>query len=66
MKGLNTPRAVKQLPNGTTVVKTSAVKGMRQMRCPSCHNMAGPVKDHTGKDVIQCGACGRRFTAQRM
>jgi hypothetical protein len=66
MKGLHTPREVKRLPNGTTIVKTSSVKGHRQMRCPNCHTMAGPTRDHTGKEVIMCGGCGRRFTTTRM
>jgi hypothetical protein len=66
MKGLHTPRAVKQTPDGTIIVKSSAVRGMRQMRCPYCHNMAGPVRNHSGKPVIQCGSCGRQFTATRM
>jgi transcription elongation factor Elf1 len=45
----------------TTIVKSSSVKGPRQMRCPSCHGMAGPDKDPQGKEIYVCGTCGKRF-----
>lgn len=44
-----------------TVVKTSAVAGMRQLRCPKCQGMATPCRDHTGKEVHVCANCGTKF-----
>lgn len=45
-----------------TIVKTATVAGMRQMRCPKCHGMAGPAQDRSGKEIFVCGTCGARFS----
>lgn len=67
MRPVNQPRVVQQLPDGgPTIIKTSAVKGMRQLRCPKCHSMAGPVTDHQGNNVIQCSSCGMKYQTKRM
>jgi transcription elongation factor Elf1 len=47
-----------------TIVKSSAVHGPRQMRCPRCHGMAGPSQDPQGKEIFVCGTCGTRFGAK--
>lgn len=49
-----------------TVVKSSTVAGMRQLRCPKCQGMATPAKDHTGREVFACMACGTKFTSRRI
>lgn len=65
--GKASPKVVHRLPDsGVVVVKTSAVQGMRQMRCPRCQNMAGPVKTGNGKVVTRCATCGAEFGTQKI
>lgn len=51
---------------GVNVVKTSAVGGMRQLRCPRCHGMAVPTKDVKGNAVMKCGQCGTTFSSRQI
>ena len=66
MKVGNGPRQVKQLSNGTVILKTTTKHGMRQLRCPGCGNLAGINRTPDGKSVTQCGHCGRNFGMQKM
>ena len=66
MRSLNSPRTVQQHPDGTTILKTNSVAGMRQMRCPKCHNMAAPTTNTQGTAVYMCAKCHTQFKLQRM
>ena len=64
--GLRTPKNVKQLRNGTVVLKSAAPGGMRKLRCPNCNGTATPAHNAQGKPVSRCGTCTREFTLTRM
>jgi uncharacterized protein (DUF983 family) len=66
MRAPNQPRQVKQLPDGTVVVRSSTKHGMRQLRCPRCHNLAAPSRLPNGKQVTRCLNCGAAYTLQSM
>lgn len=57
---------LKQIKRGGPVVlKTTAKKGMRQLRCPGCHTMTKPTQVEM-KLIYSCGCCGKQFTSQKM
>lgn len=64
---VRTVRRAKQI-TGTQVqvVKTSAVAGMRQMRCTACSGMMAPLTNHDGTSIYQCGNCGAKSTSRPM
>jgi transposase-like protein len=65
--GYNSPRVVKKLKDSdTVVVKSSAVYGMRQIRCPRCTNLAAPTTTASGKPIYRCTSCHTEFTSSRM
>lgn len=62
----NAPKVVKKLRSGTVILKETTKHGMRQLRCPGCHNLAGINRRPDGTSVTQCGHCGRSFVMQKM
>ena len=64
--GSNIPKQVKQLPNGTVILKTTTKLGMRQIRCPKCHNLCGAARTPQGKSVTTCSSCNAQFTMTTM
>ena len=65
--GQNIPRVVRKLPDSdVVVVKTSATHGMRQLRCPRCHGMAGPTRAADGRAIYRCSNCNAVFTSTKM
>jgi hypothetical protein len=48
------------------VVHSSAVGGMRQMRCGSCPGMMVPGRHHNGMQVFKCTGCGALATSRPM
>lgn len=57
-------KGTRSLRNGKVMVKSSATKGARQLRCPKCKSLAGPSQDGQGRVVYKC-ACGRTFGSVR-
>lgn len=65
MSRVRTSQTAKQVGN-VTVVKSSTVAGMRQMRCTKCGQMATPTRDSAGNPIYVCTACGQRFGVKKL
>ena len=59
---VRTLRQARGIGGGKAIIRTSAVAGIRQMRCAKCGQMCGPHLKPDGKETYKCMACGAEFT----
>lgn len=59
-------KGTRDLKTGQTIMK-GAYGGNRRIRCPKCQqNVAIPMQDNNGQNILQCQGCGTTFKSTPM